>query len=182
MHFNGDHSDDSDGDDDHGYGDDSDNRGEGRDGDDRNVGGERDNRRRAMAATKMMAAVAKNAAIEINTINALTTVRAMTALTQRIRTVAVMSALFQNVPPRKSIVFFALFGSGVFGFGLPRALLSLKLSHSTLYSASASQTKSAQQVSEKKTRSLLHKFSPRTLSFISLKLSLVPYIAHALSN
>ena len=45
----------------------------------------------------MMAAVAKNAAIEINTINALTTVRAMTALTQRIRTVAVMSALFQNV-------------------------------------------------------------------------------------
>ena len=98
----------------------------------------------------MMAAVAKNAAIEINTINALTTVRAMTALTQRIRTVAVMSALFQNVPPRKSIVSFALFGSGVFGFGLPRALLSLKLSHSTLYSASASQTKSAQQVSEKK--------------------------------
>ena len=98
----------------------------------------------------MMAAVAKNAAIEINTINALTTVRAMTALTQRIRTVAVMSALFQNVPPRKSIVSFALFGSGVFGFGLPRVLLSLKLSHSTLYSASASQTKSAQQMSEKK--------------------------------
>ena len=167
MHFNGDHGDDSDGDDDHGYGDDNDNRGEGRDGDDRNVGGERDNRRRAMAATAMMAAVAKNAAIEINTINALTTVRAMTALTQRIKTVAVMSALFQNVPPRKSIVSFALFGSGVFGFGLPRALLSLKLSHSTLYSASASQTKSAQQVSEKNTCSSAQVCTAHALVYFS---------------